>query len=202
MAPNTARPLDRPATYADLEALPGDVRGEIFDGVIETQPRPLPAHSDAAGELKHYLRPLHKGGGGKPPSWWIFQDIDVRLPNRDVVGPDLVGWRRERLTDPWGVQPIEVLPDWICEVVSPTPKSRRRDRVKKRAKYAENGVAYYWLLDPTDRTLEALELRDDGSWREIGVFDDTAVVRCAPFEETELDVGALFPPSGDADAEG
>jgi len=60
----------------------------------------LPKHSEAATELRFQLCPLHRGGGGEPATWWIFQDIDVRLPNRDVVGPDLSGRRRECLTDP------------------------------------------------------------------------------------------------------
>lgn len=35
----------RAATYADLEALPGHVKGEVIDGVLHTQPRPRGEHS-------------------------------------------------------------------------------------------------------------------------------------------------------------
>lgn len=83
------------------------------------------------------------------------------------------------------------MPDWICEILSPSNASH--DRVKKRRLYAQAGVTFYWLVDPDGRTLEALTLRDDG-WLEIGAFDDTAVVRIAPFEAIELDVGRLFLP--------
>ncbi|MEW5849237.1 MAG: hypothetical protein AB2A00_10500 [Myxococcota bacterium] len=39
---SAARKLDHTATMADLEALPGNVKGEIIDGVLYTQPRPRP----------------------------------------------------------------------------------------------------------------------------------------------------------------
>lgn len=33
-----------PATMADLEALPANIKGEIIDGVLHTQPRPRAAY--------------------------------------------------------------------------------------------------------------------------------------------------------------
>lgn len=59
--------------------------------------------------------------------------------------------------------------------------------------YASAGVAYFWMLDPTARTLEALRLQD-GVWVDSGSYDDSATVRIAPFEEVELEVARLFPP--------
>jgi Uma2 family endonuclease len=190
-----ARKPERSATYADLASLPEGVRAEIFDGVVETQPAPLPRHSNAQRVLGARIGgPFQDDDGrGGPGGWWIFPDVDVQLPSGDVVRPDLAGWRRDRLPDPGDIQPIAVVPDWVCEIVSPTPTSRRRDRVKKRHLYAQAGVAFYWLVDPDDRTLEALALRD-GGWFEVGVYDDTAVVRIAPFDAIELEVGRLFLP--------
>jgi Uma2 family endonuclease len=59
--------------------------------------------------------------------------------------------------------------------------------------YARAGVPFYWLVDPAERVLEALALRD-GGWFEVGVYDDTALVRITPFEAVELEVGRMFLP--------
>ena len=118
--------------------------------------------------------------------------MDVRLTLHDVVRPDISGWRRARLPDPWDARPIDIVPDWICEVVSPSNASH--DRVTKRNLYAECGVAFYWIVDPLERTLEALRL-ESGRWCDAGAFDDLAVARIPPFEEVELEVGRLFPPT-------
>jgi Uma2 family endonuclease len=81
------------------------------------------------------------------------------------------------------------VPDWVCEVASPS--TARDDRVFKRQLYAEHRVGFYWLVDPETRLLEALELRD-GRWVELGVFDESARVRIAPFEAVELSIARLF----------
>jgi Uma2 family endonuclease len=93
------------------------------------------------------------------------------------------------------VRPIHVIPDWVCEVISPSTAAR--DRVTKRALYARAGIGNYWLIDPEARVLEALALRD-GVWVEVGVFDEGATARIAPFEAVEIAVGRLFLPK-DAD---
>jgi Uma2 family endonuclease len=119
----------------------------------------------------------------------------VSLGEHEVVRPDLAGWRRERLPRPGTTRPIDIVPDWVCEVLSPSTSVR--DRVTKRALYARTGVAHYWLIDPEARVLEALALRE-GVWVEVGVYDDAATARIAPFEAIELELGRLFLPK-DAD---
>jgi Uma2 family endonuclease len=117
------------------------------------------------------------------------------LAPHDIVRPDLSGWRRDRLPHPGRIRPVEVTPDWVCEVISPSTAAR--DRVIKRALYAEHGIPFYWIVDPNARTLEALAL-EGGRWLELGAWDDTAVANIAPFSELALEIGRLFLPR-DAD---
>ena len=61
----------RPATYADIEALPENMVGEIIFGVLHAHPRPTPRHGVASGGLQTELTfPFDYGRGG--PGGWIF----------------------------------------------------------------------------------------------------------------------------------
>jgi Uma2 family endonuclease len=188
-----ASPQRKLATYADLLALPEDTRAEVLGGDVILSPAPLPRHSKAQGSARHFLGgPFDDDDGrGGPGGWWIFVEVDVQLSPHDIVRPDLSGWRRERLLQPGLKRPIEVVPDWVCEVLSPSTAAR--DRVTKRRMYAQAGIPFYWLIDPELRALEALALRD-GAWVELGVFDETATARISPFDAIELEIGRLFLP--------
>lgn len=185
------------ATYADLLALPEDVKAEVIAGEVVTSPAALPRHSKVQGAIRGFVGRAFDDddGRGGPGGWWIFVEVDVALGEHEIVRPDLAGWRRERLPRPGTTRPIEVVPDWVCEVLSPSTSAR--DRVTKRALYARTGIPHYWLIDPEARVLEALALRD-GVWVEVGVYDDSAMARIAPFEAIELELGRLFLPK-DAD---
>jgi Uma2 family endonuclease len=172
----------RPATYADLEALPEHVTGEIIDGTLYAWPRPRPRHSLAAIRLGSDLDlPFGRGRGG-PGGWWILSEPELRL-DRQVVVPDLAGWRRERMSEPPATVGIHVAPDWICEILSPT--TARLDRKRKKQIYAEHGVLHLWLVDPALRTLEVYRLTQ-GRWLEIATFIDDDVARVEPFDAVEL----------------
>lgn len=165
----------------------------MLDGTIVTAPAPLPRHSHAQGSARRFLGgPFQDDDGrGGPGGWWIFVEVDVALGPDDVVRPDLSGWRKSRLLHPGGMRPIDVTPDWIAEILSPSTAAR--DRVQKRHLYARAGIPHYWLIDPEARVVEALTLRD-GAWLEAGVFDEESTARIPPFEAIELEVGRLFLP--------
>lgn len=185
---STARKL---ATYDDLLAYPEDVKAELLGGEIHVQPAALPRHGRVQLALGRLVGGPFDGDTEGPEGWWILPEVDIRLGPHDVVRPDLTGWRRPRLPDPWNTRPIDVVPDWICEILSPT--TEKLDRVRKQQLYARHGVPYYWIVDPAERVLEAYVL-DAGQWRIAGAYDDTALARIPPFDAIELAVGRLFPP--------
>jgi len=180
-------------TYDALLALDEKVKAEILAGSLEVTLSPRPAHGRTQRSISTFIgKPYDDDDGfGGPGGWWIFTELDVQLTPHDIVRPDVVGFRRERLKDT-ETRPVTVVPDWVCEIQSPS--TARRDRVTKRHLYAKHGVSHYWLIDPDTRTLEALELRD-GMWIELGVYDDTATVRIRPFDDVELPIGRLFLPA-------
>jgi Uma2 family endonuclease len=188
-------PAAKLASWEDILALPEGERGEIVDGVLLVPPRPLPRHSRAQVGLGREIGgPFDADDGrGGPGGWWILFEVDVRFAQHRIVHPDVAGWRRERLPDPWDLRPIDVTPDWVCEVIS--SKNAAHDRVVKRRLYAEHGVPFYWLVDPEERILEALRLDEaTRAWIELGAFGPDASARIPPFEAIELDTSRLFPP--------
>jgi Uma2 family endonuclease len=186
-------PAPRLATYEDLLNLPEDVCAEVLGGAVVTSPAPLPKHSKAQGALRRFLGgPFDDDDGyGGPGGWWLFVEVDVALGRHDIVRPDLAGWRRERLPNPAEERPIEVVPDWVCEVLSPSTAAR--DKVQKRNLYARHGVRYHWVVDVDARTLEAFEL-ERGRWVLLGTYGEEERAAIAPFEAVELDIGRLFLP--------
>ncbi|MEM1033289.1 MAG: Uma2 family endonuclease [Myxococcota bacterium] len=181
------------ASYEDLLGREEGERAEILAGEIRVQPAPLPRHSRAQGALRRFIGGPYDDddGFGGPGGWWILLEVDVRLDAHEVVRPDLAGWRRKRLARPWDLLPLDVTPDWICEILSPSNVAT--DRVYKRNLYARSGVPFFWLVDPEARILETLRLQD-GVWLDAGTYDDSASVRAAPFDDVELEVARLFPP--------
>lgn len=140
----------------------------------------------------HVCRTWDDDERGRHSGWWILPEVDVRLAPHDIVRPDVADWRRPKLPSLWGQRPIEVAPDWVCEIISPS--NAAHDRVTKRRLYARHGIPHYWLLDPVVRTLEALRL-DGEVWVELGVYGDGDLACIEPFVLVELDVGRLFPPA-------
>ena len=181
-------PLDRPATYEDLVKVPDICVAEIVDGELHASPRPGPRHARAGSSLGVLIGgPFDRGHGG-PGGWWILDEPELHL-NRDVVVPDLAGWRRARMPRLPDTAYFPLAPDWVCESLSPSTASL--DRVTKLTIYAREQVAHAWLIDPVARTLEVLRL-EAGRWTTLATHTGSEVVRADPFAEVELELLALW----------
>ncbi len=181
-------PVPKPATYADVEALPDHVVGEILDGELYASPRPRLRHAVAATRLTGRLSPPFDDGKGGPGGWWLLMEPELHL-GEDVVVPDLAGWRRERLPAVPDEPYLELAPDWVCEILSPS--TERIDRGLKPAIYAREKVPHAWLVNPATRTLEVLRLQGD-AWLIASVHSDAERVRAEPFDAIELDLAGLW----------
>jgi Uma2 family endonuclease len=171
-----------PATYADVLALPAHVTGQIVDGELHTSPRPASPHAWTSSTLGMDVGSAYQRGRGGPGGWWIVFEPELHL-GRDVLVPDLVGWRRSRMPSPPSSAFLTVAPDWICEVLSPSTVSL--DRVKKMGAYAREGVGHAWLVDPLARTLEVYRLVED-HWLLVAAHEGTETVHAEPFDELAL----------------
>jgi Uma2 family endonuclease len=182
------QPPRREATYEDIERLPPNVVGELVDGELYVSPRPALKHSLAASVLGGELvGPFGRGRGG-PGGWLILDEPELHL-GRNVLVPDLAGWRRERMPElPYTVG-AKLAPDWLCEVLSPS--TTQLDRGRKMGVYAREGVQHAWLIDPVAQMLEVYRLAA-GRWVLLGTHVGAAEVRAEPFEALALELGALW----------
>jgi Uma2 family endonuclease len=185
---------NRPEVEAAFAAVPDGTVAEILDGELFTFPRPARPHTRSASRLGFKLGSPFDLGEGGPGGWVILVEPELRLgPRPDILDPDLAGWKRERLPDALGDEETlayyDVVPDWVCEVISPS--TERIDRGKKMRIYRREGVGHVWLLSPLLRTLEVYRL-EGGRWLLLETYEDDAKVRAEPFDAVELDLGGVW----------
>jgi Uma2 family endonuclease len=182
----TTKPLKKRATYDDLRDVPEHFVAEMLDGDLYASPRPALPHANAATGLVTEIRSsFHRR---TPGGWIILVEPELHF-GRDVLVPDVAGWRRARLPDVPAEAYLTLAPDWICEVLSPSTEPL--DRGTKLRIYAREGVGHAWLVDPLAYTLEVLSL-DAGRWTQVGQYEGVARIRAVPFDAIELKLGSLW----------
>lgn len=180
--------MRQPATYEDLLKVPEHMVAEIIDGELITSPRPAFRHARATGRLYSQVAGLFDEGDGGPGGWWIVIEPELHL-RRDILVPDIAGWRKERVPEFPDVTFIELAPDWVCEVVSPS--SSRLDRAKKLPRYAKYQINHAWIVDPTSHTLEVYR-RGGEHFALVETHEGSTLVHAEPFDACDINLGALW----------
>lgn len=176
--------------YEAVRALPEGLTGEILEpGVIRTMSRPAAAHRFTAHQVRNAFGDDDAlDGSGR---WWFESEAESRLGDRLAV-PDLSAWRIEPNAevppDFIFVNPIAVVPDWCCEVLSPT--TEEVDREIKLPLYATAGVGHVWLVDPIARRIEVYETRS-GATALVETVAADGKRAVAPFN-TVVDVSSFW----------
>lgn len=146
-----------PFTVHDLEGMPDDGRRyELIDGELLVSPAPGRAHQRVAFRLARAL-----DDACPYDLEVIMAPFAVRPDDGTELQPDVLVARRDDLTE----RNLPKPPVLVVEVFSPS--SRLVDANLKRAAYARLGVPDYWLVDPAGPSLTALELADDGEYRQL-----------------------------------
>jgi Uma2 family endonuclease len=191
--------MKRRATYEDLMQVPDHLVAEIIDGELVTSPRPASPHARASSVIGQDLGPFDRrpGSSAGPGGWWILDEPELHL-GEDVLVPDLAGWRQERMPLVPSVAYFSLVPDWICEVIS--PRTGRIDRSRKMGIYARESVRHLWFVDPLARTLEVYRL-EDTRWIVVATHGGEDVIRAEPFEAIELGLDRWWLESADPAAD-
>ena len=190
------------ATYADIEALPPHMTGQIVDGELFVSPRPAPAHARTASSLGTFVNAAFDLGLLGPGGWRILFEPELHLADTVLVS-DMAGWRLANWSDGIQTAGIEWVPDWICEVLSPS--TERFDRSRKLLTYARLGVRYAWLVHPVQHTVEVYAL-NDGAWVLVTVQAGNVELCAVPFEAVSIPLERMWlnppddgPKRGDVD---
>lgn len=174
--------------YARYRALPEHTCAEIVAGEIRVLPRPRPRHVRASSALGIRLGSKYGWDADDGPGGWVILDEpELRLED-EIRAPDLAGWRAERYEES-ADNPITLVPDWICEVLSPS--TAHIDRAEKMPLYARTGVQHLWIVDPAMNTLECYR-REGELWIVQGSYGNDERIAPEPFSEVPFDLGALW----------
>jgi Uma2 family endonuclease len=130
------------------------VTGEILeDGMLRTTSRPGLRHRRAGLACLDALSGINASLRGR--GWWIEVEAEIRFPAGRLAVPDLAGWRVDRVPKLPDENPLTVLPDWCCEILS--PRTARDDNRLKLPLYARSQVPWSWLVDPVLRLVEVYQ---------------------------------------------
>jgi len=169
-------------TYADLITWPEEERWELIDGSpYDMTPAPSQQHQDIVTDLMVQFGVFLRDS----PCRLYTAPFDVRLPAPDeddmtastVVQPDLlVVCDREKL-DGKGVIGSPTL---VVEITSPS--TAVKDLREKRIAYERAGVPEYWIISPTDKTVQVYSLDEHGRYGAPAIYtvDDQAPVGVLP----------------------
>jgi Uma2 family endonuclease len=103
---------------------------------------------------------------------------------RNILVPDLAGWKRERFPVSEEHNWISAAPDWVCEVLSPS--TAKTDKTDKMSLYAQHCVPHLWFIDPIAKTLDVFRL-EAGRWVVVALFVENDKMRAEPFQEVDLE---------------
>jgi Uma2 family endonuclease len=186
LAPVENLQAGREMSVQDWLDLPEDTDGELVDGRLVEEEAPDALHELAVAWL---IRTLGNWLGSR--GFVLGSELKTLTRERTGRKPDLTVFLAGRPAPPRrGVirQPADIL----VEVVSPSARDERRDRVEKMAEYAEFGVRYYWLLDPALGSFEIFERNTDGHYVKVVGATDGRVEPIPGCPDLVIDLDALW----------
>jgi Uma2 family endonuclease len=162
-------------------------RREWVDGVLVEERMPAYLHDFVVTRLTVMLDAWAGPRGGIVVGSGPKFGVSARRGRIPDVTVYLRGARRPPLR---GL--IRAVPSIAVEVVTPTPRDERRDRIEKVAEYAGFGIRWYWLVDPEVRSVEILELGSDGRYVIAAAVTEGRIEQVPGCEGLVVDVAGLW----------
>ena len=178
-------------TYEDYLNTPEGERYELLDGELVLVASPNMAHQGNQARLGSRMFIFSEDNDlGRV----FFSLTDVVLSDdsgTDVVQPDILFMSKERediITD----ANVQGAPDMVVEILSPSSSRRDwRDCRYKRGLYAKYGVEEYWIVDPANRIVTVMLLKD-GVLEIAGAYVEGDTLSSAALEGFRVGVSEIF----------
>ena len=185
--PPSLQPQPEIITLEQYEALPENVRAEVFDGQLYYLASPSEIHQTISTELTTILNTYIKNRKG---TCKVFHaPFDVKLDDNPltIVQPDLmVVCDKDKLDG----KRCNGAPDFIIEIVYPGNPSD--DYIRKLYYYKNYGVREYWIVDHRRRKVIVYYLNHSEFEMETYTFQDNIKVKIYDdlyIDFSELDLG-------------
>lgn len=164
----------------EFDRLPEKVRAEYVDGLAILSPPSTGGHNDVGLEVALVLRQAF-------PAMVVRYERGFELPTGALRVPD-VAMQRHRADDHWSPE----VPVLVVEILSPA--TRDEDLFRKTDDYLRSGIAQYWIVDRSARTLTVLANAGDHWEVGLSLSDDepTGAVEVVDLGSVELDLTALL----------
>jgi Uma2 family endonuclease len=156
---------------------------ELSDGYLEVLPMPTDEHQLLLKLLVRLFDRVVDPLGGM----LLFAPLRLRLRDGKIREPDMLVLLDAR--DPRRQSRYWLGADLVLEVVS--TDRPERDLIEKRREYEQAGIAEYWLVDPLNRTITVLTLRN-GAYVEHGNFTRGSVATSVLLPTIAIPVSDLF----------
>jgi Uma2 family endonuclease len=186
LAARELRDVGRALSLEEWLALDEDEAGEWVDGLLVDEETPDYTHELTISWLIRAVAFWLAGRG-----YLMGSETRVLTTPRTGRRPDL-SLILPGGSPPPATGPLRAPPDVIVEVVTPTPRDERRDRIEKMAEYASFGVRYYWLIDPALSAFEIFEHTPQGNYQRLVGVTGGRIESVPGCHGLVLDVGALW----------
>ena len=157
---------------------------ELSEGRLIITPSPTTEHQRILGKLHFevysYLLTNNLGEA-------VISPMDVRLWEGKIREPDIVfmsSEHRDRIHERyWDV------PDLVMEVTS--EGTERQDRVDKFGEYEKAGIPEYWIVSPSEQTIEVFTLENE-AYVLYGKFGAGDVARSKLLTDFQFTMDSVF----------
>lgn len=150
------QPQSQIITLEQYEALPENIRAEVYEGMIYYMASPSQIHQSISTELITILNSYIKGKKGACKVFHAPFDVKLSDHPLTIVQPDImIVCDKDKLDG----KRCNGAPDFIIEIVS--PGSTADDYIRKLYYYKNAGVREYWIVDSRQKKVTVNYFEND-----------------------------------------